>query len=502
MMPQDPTVVQGILARLGKHRGLADGADRLRTTEIDARALLDLPVVRERAYRTGLPAEEVVLPVLRESARHLDPTKQLIADATLALGLQRENPADDIDPGGLYATDLGLRRSYLAENWQQLHRGLGAPTTPRQPSVRSLRSSLEQRALSALAELLVTPAAERVGPVRPQRVSNSGTVTVIGGAVVDHHYRTDRMPTAEGTPVFGRFEERIGGKGFNRAIAAAGLGFRVRLITAVGDDPAGHRILQYLHEMAIETDLVTVVPNEPTPVAAVIMDATGGIGTIRADNEMVRLTRDALRQPAAREAITESDAVLLSFDNPFSVLEQALDMLSTVPEGPWLLVQPTPPLDRPQDRPQDLHRYFRRIDYLLGTRNELSSLLLPGDRGPVDAQGHPIARELVERLHALGVDAVCAVENYRCRVRSAELDLEIGKPMSAGLAESPGARAAFTAALALRLVQSGRVADRADLDWAITAMAVRQITEAVPPLSLTEEIDRIADYPLSGTDEG
>jgi ribokinase len=60
------------------------------------------------------------------------------------------------------------------------------------------------------------------------------------------------------------------------------------------------------------------------------------------------------------------------------------------------------------------------------------------------------------------------------------------------LDDAPGAGAAFTAALAYRLVTTGRPAGRADFEWATAAMAAAQSCSAFPDAMPTvEEIDRI-----------
>ncbi|WP_194818777.1 PfkB family carbohydrate kinase [Nocardia sp. XZ_19_385] len=517
MVPQDSATaaVRNILTRLGKHRGLVDSEGRLRRTVVDVEPLLGQQAVRDRAYREGAEPEQVVPTVVRDLARQLPPTERLIADAALSLGLLRDNPPAGADLDGFYGADLGQRREFLTENWQLLHTHLRVDPIPEPPTVRSLRSTHEHRAVTMLAGLLTsqsgyrgtaTSAAmlETVAKRRHTR-TEMGVVTVIGDAVIDHIYRTDLMPSAEGPPARGRFEEQIGGKGLNRAIAAARLGYQVRLLAAVGDDLAGQRILHKLDEEHVDTELVKTVRGEPTPIAAVIIDAAGGMGTIGRVDDAVRLSREDLKQPSARQAILESDALLMTFEQPLAVIEQVLEMVRLASDPPWVLVQPTPPLDVPQY----LYRHLSQIDYLIGTRRELASLLTPGDRTGRSALGTRASEagnggtETVQQLLAMGVATVCTAEGFRCQVRSAGLDIDIARPMAAQLDESPGARAAFTAALAARLVTNDREAERADFEWATAAMAATQSFGAVAgTMPLMDEIDRIANYPGTGTAGG
>ncbi|MBH0779529.1 PfkB family carbohydrate kinase [Nocardia bovistercoris] len=489
MAPQDSVMVavRNTLARLGKHRGLATGADRLRTTQVDIAPLLTLPVVRERAHREGLEPRQVVVSVVRDMASHLEPTDRLIADAALALGLLRDDPPPGVDIERLYASDLGARREYLTEHWQELHEILGATRVPPSPTVRTLRATPERRAFTALAALLAGDT-ELPNPADAARSSTRhaiGVITVIGRACIDHHYDTDLIPTAGGPPARGTFHEHIGGKGVNRAVAAARLGFDVRLITAVGDDPAGRRILRCLRKEGVDVELVKIVPNEPTPVAALIVTGSGAGAIIGAEHS-VHIGRDDLNSPAARRAIVESDAVILTFEQPAEIVKQILRTVPTAPDGPWLLVQPTPP----SDTPQHFYEYFRRIDYLIGSRQELRGLLphrSDTESGAVEDTDVP------KQLLALGVDTVCTVEGFECEVRAAdETVIDIRRFAAVQLRESLGAQAAFTAALVQRLVTRDRPADREAFRWATAAMAATQsfgdIPEAMPD---TDEIDRI-----------
>ncbi|MGW4367045.1 PfkB family carbohydrate kinase [Nocardia takedensis] len=485
MAAQDSALVavRDTLSRLGKHRGLAAGAARLRTTQVDIGPLLALRVVQDRAFRDGLPPDQVVLEVVREVADRLDPTDRLIADAALALGLLRAEPPAGIELDRLYAPDLGARREYLTVHWRVLHESLGATTIPTPPTVRTLRATPERRAFGALAALLTDEAEAADDPRASAEAGRPriGTVTVIGAAVIDHQYITDHIPTAGGRPARGRFEEHLGGKGLNRAVAAARLGFEVRLITAIGDDPAGQRILRYLRREGVDVDLVKVVAGEPTPVAAVIMTSEGAIATIGGADQSVCLMPQDLNKPAARQAITDADAVLLTFEQPIPVIQQAMRLLRTA-DAPWLLVQPTPPIDTPQY----VYEYLRRVDYLIGSSQELGGLLTD----PADGQ------DTAAQLLALGVDTVCTVEGLECRATSdADSVLHVGRFAAAQLRESIGARAAFMAALARRLVLGEGRADHEAFRWATAAMAATQslgdIPEAMPDPA---EIDRIVGF--------
>ncbi|MFI7004570.1 PfkB family carbohydrate kinase [Nocardia sp. NPDC050175] len=491
MVPQDSGVVavRNILTRLCKRSGLS--SDRLRTTEIDVAPLLDLLAVRQHARRHGIAPEEAVLPVVKELAAQLEPTNRLIADAELSLGLLRESATDALDLDRLYAADLGERREYLTEHWRLLHETLRAERIPITPSVRSLRATPERRAFTALAGLLVNESVYDAGSVHPATTIEPnlsepravptvpGVVTVFGDAVIDHIYFVDHIPTAGTSTPGNSFEKHPGGKGLNRAVAAARLGLQVRLISAVGDDDEGRHVLDYLRSENVDTDLVKVVPEAPTPVTAVMITSTGAAGLIGCRDDRIRLSARDLRSAPIRASIAASDAVLLTFEQPITVIEQVMALVRRLDSRPLLVVNPSPPIDLPQY----LYQYLNVVDYLAGTSKNLAAMVPEVAAASIS--------DTAQRLRALGVRSVCATEDFRCTVWSDPVNTQI-PAFPAAMEDSPGAQAAFAAALVYRLVSTRRPADEDDYIWATAAMVATQsfgdVPGAMPPVS---EIDRI-----------
>lgn len=496
MSPTDDTAIvaiRNILTRLCKRSGLSP--DRLATTEIDISPLLDLPVIRRYAATHCITRTAAVLPVVRDHARRLPPTHRVITDAELSLGLLRESETIGIDPDDLYSQDLGDRREYLSAHWRLLHEIADADAIPPAPTVRSLRATPERRAFTALAALLVTGNVytDASFPRDATRHGNSGrigTLTIVGDAVIDHIYRVDEIPDARGF-ARGRFSDNPGGKGLDRAVAAARLGLDVRLVSAVADDEAGHRILDYLRTEKVDTSLVKVVPDAATPITALIVGKTGIAGTIFCEDDRIRLTTAELTGPAVRAALTETDAVLVTLEPPLPVIERVLSILHTLPKRPTLLLTAAD-----VETPQVLYRYLSTVDYLIGSTQELDSMV---PEIPARSGAH-----IAQQLQMLGTRVVCVVEDFGCTVRSDRLALDIPRFQAAALTDVPGSRGAFSAALVYRLlsrpaVADGdggplrRVADEQDYTWATAAMVATQSFAGDVPgaMPTANEVDRI-----------
>lgn len=479
MVPQDPRtdVVRAILARLGKFSGVS--ADRLRHTEIGAAPILELPVVTRYAQHAGIAPEDAVLPVLREAARQLPPSQLLIADATLVLGLLRDPAIAGVDPAALYAVNLGARRIHLAQQWNQLHTALGATTIPDAPTVKRLRSSAEREALTALAALLTTGTAPdpATGSAVPPPLS-AEMVTVVGDAVIDHLYRVDTFP-GENSPVGGTFAGAPGGKGLNRAVAAARLGLDVRLLAAIGADDNGQQIRDLLARHRIGEALVKVVPNAATLVTAVIMTPSGEVRLIGCRDPHVQLSTEDLDTESVRATLAASSVVVLTFEQPAPILEYLLAQLRALPERPHVIVCATPSLPAPQS----LYTYLDVVDHLVGSSTELDALL------PEVHTASPA--DTARRLRGLGVSAVCAVDGFACTVYSEDDDIVVDH-FPQVLKAAVGAAAAFAAALAARVVGSGGALTVPDYVWCTAAMLPTQklgvVSTVFPDVT---EVDRV-----------
>lgn len=448
-------------------------------------------MIRRHAELHGIPPVDAVLPVIRELATKLPPTFRVIADAELSLGLLNNPEPGGIDPRALYSQDLGTRREYLSAHWRRLHEIADADPIPPAPTVRSLRAAPERRAFTALAALMVTGAVhtgDRSGHATTLRNTGStvGTLTVIGDAVIDHVYQVERIPDARGF-TRGRFSENPGGKGLNCVVAAARLGIDVRFVSTVGDDAAGHRILDYLRSENIDTSLVRVVPKAATPITALIVNRTGVTGTIACTDDRIRLTDNELGSSVVRSALTDSDAVLLTLEPPLPVIDQALTTLHSLPERPLVLVTAAE-----VDAPQVLYRYLSSIDYLIGSTRELDYLVpeVPARSGP----------HIAELLQMLGARAVCVVEDFECTVRSDQIALDIPRFQATAFTDIPGSRSAFTGALIYRLLskrgdrtEPEQPADEHDFTWATAAMVATQSFSGDIPGTMPKvgDIDRI-----------
>ncbi|UOX85979.1 PfkB family carbohydrate kinase [Amycolatopsis sp. FBCC-B4732] len=478
MARYDATVegVRSVFLKLRTRSGLT--VERLDATEVDVRLLAELPAVRRRVRETGASEGEAIVDVVTAAVAALDPADLLIADAALALGVLRARVGERPEVERLYADDLGERRRALADGWDALHALVGVSSEYPPPTVRSLRGSIETRTLGVLAERC----AHDVEPVVAEpAVDTVGSVVVVGSAVTDHVVVSDELPDVGEAVQAQSFDVHPGGKGLLLAVAGRRLGLDAKLVTAIGGDSQAQDLLQFMRKEGLSTALVKETPGVANPRALVLVSQTGEtryLGWMNKDD--VSLSREDLRAPRVRDAMAEADAVLVTLEPPMDTIKWALSSAAAQPRKPLVLLQASPP----RGAPQQLYRLLRGVDYLVGREGELRRLLS-------DPDSPQSLDDLARSLLALGVGAVCVVENFGCSIRSSVISRDIeGPPVP--LDDAPGVREAFSAALIQKLIQEGAGRSREEaLHWAIAAMATNptldEIADSMPGL---EEVER------------
>jgi ribokinase len=476
--------------------------DRLRATELTVAPLLELDVVRQVERMQQLSPEEALVAVVRGAAAQLDVADLLIVDAALALGLVAESFPDGPDLSGLYAPNLSERRESLVSSWTTLHEVVGAATTTRAPTVRALRTELESRAFERLAERILAaspldaPIGDRPalvvaqatpGPAEARRRTTTNgagaRVVVVGAAAMDNIFAVDHVPEPGTATQATSYVRQPGGKGLNEAVAARRLGMETHLVSVIGDDEDGQTVLSFLEREGVNTDLIRVVSGATTPVTNMWVTPEGATATVGWMNQdQISLTVRDVRSRQVSGALEAADSILLTFTVAGDTIEAVLEAAGRSPRHPAVLLRPSPPYDGPRFDQDSL----RHVDYLIGTRWDLSGLL-PAATSAMQPE------RLTRQLLFLGVGAVCVAEEFGCTLESNDLSVDIA-PLVTGFKETSGARDAFMAALALRLHDAGD-RDRlreADIQWATAAMAAKAPFGGVASSMPTgDEIDRI-----------
>jgi len=95
-----------------------------------------------------------------------------------------------------------------------------------------------------------------------------------GTTNLDLCFNVERLPMT-GESLMGRLTRHPGGKGANQAVAAARLGLRPHFYTRLGEDDAGHSLLQSLQDSGVCTDAIEIGVGEVSGSALVMVGDDG-----------------------------------------------------------------------------------------------------------------------------------------------------------------------------------------------------------------------------------
>lgn len=171
-----------------------------------------------------------------------------------------------------------------------------------------------------------------------------GHISVIGSCNMDLMIEADRRPQAGETVMGKRLIVSPGGKGANQAVAAARLGEKVYMIGCVGNDAYGSMMLDTLKENGVNTDYVSVLDNEATGTAHIILaESDNSIIVLKGANDKV----DKNVVDSAFDIIKTSSLVMLQHEIPMDTIGYIIDRCYE--EGIPVMLNPAPYMDIPEE---------------------------------------------------------------------------------------------------------------------------------------------------------
>ena len=212
-------------------------------------------------------------------------------------------------------------------------------------------------------------------------------VLVLGAHTGALQFYLRRFPAPGDYLVAHRYREAAdGGKGSNQAIAAARLGARVTLISAVGDDTPGRAALDYMRREGIDVGPVLISRDHPTGLGAGFYLEDGSVMGATHLGATVDLTAEYL--DAHREVFAAGyDVFLASLEVPADVVLHGL-ALARESGIPLRVLNPSPADDLPG-------RALSDVDVL--TPNEPEGRLLAGLAPDGDDPSREVARRVAAR---------------------------------------------------------------------------------------------------------
>ncbi|MFD2762641.1 ribokinase [Micromonospora eburnea] len=295
-------------------------------------------------------------------------------------------------------------------------------------------------------------------------------IAVVGSYGAGLTMRVPRVPVAGETLSGGVFASGHGGKGSNQAVAAARLGARVSLLTAVGRDQFGAAAYELWAREGVDATGVRTT-EAATMVGFILVDTDGENRIAIAPGALDELSPADVEGFADR--IAEADLVVVSLEIPLPV---ALAALRTAHRrGVRTLLNPAPAVALPDEA-------WAWIDVV--TPNASEARVLTG-RAPEDPATGDELVELIRTRYAgtivltLGADgALIDHDGERVRVDPVTVPHVV---------DTTGAGDAFTGALAVALARGDALTDAVRFAAAAGAHAVG-IAEVIPALPYPDDV--------------
>ena len=169
----------------------------------------------------------------------------------------------------------------------------------------------------------------------------SPRITVVGSSNFDLFSRPPRFPKPGETLIGGEFRTDFGGKGANQAVTAARLGAQVTMVSSVGRDVFGQRMLENYAAQGIDTRYVLVDETRASGVADIWVDDGGQNVIIISPGANMALTPQHVG--LASEVIQGAAAVVCQLEVPVAAVMEAFriaraagvrTILNTAPAAP------------------------------------------------------------------------------------------------------------------------------------------------------------------------
>jgi len=195
-----------------------------------------------------------------------------------------------------------------------------------------------------------------------------GGVVVIGGANIDLRGRPEET-LARHTSNPGKINISSGGVGRNIAHNLALLNVPVTLLSAVGDDGEGVRILEETGKAGVKMDQVIISGKYPTGIYLAILDSEGEMEVAVSDMQILEeITVEYLRSKAY--LIKESKMVVVDTNIPEQSIQYVVEICNKVKVP--ILVEPVS-VEKAKKLPGAIDGRWN-IDYITPSRDELESI--------------------------------------------------------------------------------------------------------------------------------
>jgi sugar/nucleoside kinase (ribokinase family) len=205
-------------------------------------------------------------------------------------------------------------------------------------------------------------------------------VTVIGAAVVDVMAGPiDKDIFVEGSVPVETIKFSFGGDALNEAVFLSGMGADCELITLLGNDDTGKKILSCLEENGIHTDKITTTSSIPSATNIVLVDKEG-------ERYFLTNPKSTLRKLSKEHILPHVDDMgdIVSFASifvsPMLDIKDMEEVFKEIRKKPGRILVADMTTAKKGETIEDLEPLLKYIDYIIP--NEKEAAILTGEEDP------------------------------------------------------------------------------------------------------------------------
>ncbi len=268
-------------------------------------------------------------------------------------------------------------------------------------------------------------------------------VLIIGSSNMDLNIYIERFPKPGETVTGGIFDQFLGGKGANQAVASIRSGADTNFLGRVGMDAFGDQMIQRLTKEDINTSRMIKDPREKSGVAFILIDSQGENMISVAPGANKNLSVEDVEKN--RDLIQNAGAIVVQMEIPLETIEVIFEIASQ--KSAIKILNPAPLKPFPA-------RLLENIDIIIPNEGELMRLHSIFRLGDLPTDNKAAIVQASHQISELGVDTIITTLGARgCLVHDKETGLHSIKAFQVTAVDTVGAGDCFNGVLASKLCQ-------------------------------------------------